>query len=130
MVLAFTAKRKSCLLDGGRNMGQRRVICGPLDLEAKAKQASKLAEIREALIRAGCDTTAKQAVVLGVCRATAWALLNRDKRAGPSSVVIKRFFHRQASRQQRGEKSKNIFSRRSLACMGTQMSGDGGFAIR
>jgi hypothetical protein len=57
---------------------------------AKAKQASKLAEIRQALIAAGCDTTAKQAAVLGVGRSTAWALLNLDKRAGPTAIVIKR----------------------------------------
>jgi hypothetical protein len=38
----------------------------------------------------GYDTTAKQAAVLGVCRATAWVVLNRDKRAGPSAKVIKR----------------------------------------
>jgi hypothetical protein len=66
-------------------MGQRNAI-----RSAKARQASKLAEIREALIEAGCDTTAKQAAVLGVCRSTAWALLNRDKRVGPSANVIKR----------------------------------------
>ena len=59
-------------------------------LEAKEKQAFKLAEIREALVAAGYDTTAKQAAVLGVCRSTAWVLLNRDKRAGPSAKVIKR----------------------------------------
>jgi len=57
---------------------------------AKAKQASKLAEIREALIAAGCDTTAKQAAVMGVGRSTAWVLLNSDRRAGPSAKVIKR----------------------------------------
>jgi hypothetical protein len=57
---------------------------------AKARQASKLKEIRKALIAAGCDTTAKQADVLGVGRSTAWALLNLDKSAGPSAKVIKR----------------------------------------
>jgi hypothetical protein len=57
---------------------------------AKTRQASKLAEIREALIAAGCDTTAKQAAVLGVSRSTAWVVLNRDRRAGPSAKVIKR----------------------------------------
>jgi len=57
---------------------------------SKARQAAKLAEIREALVAAGYDTTAKQAAVLGVCRATAWVVLNRDKRAGPSAKVIKR----------------------------------------
>jgi hypothetical protein len=58
-------------------------------LRAKARQAAKLAEIREALVAAGYDTTAKQAAVLGVCRATAWVVLNRDKRVGPSASVIK-----------------------------------------
>ena len=57
---------------------------------AKARQASKLEEIRQALIAAGCDTTAKQAAALGVGRSTAWALLNLDKRAGPTAIVIKR----------------------------------------
>jgi hypothetical protein len=57
---------------------------------AKARQASKLTEIRHALIAAGCDTTAKQATVLGVGRSTAWALLNLDKRAGPTAIVIRR----------------------------------------
>ena len=52
--------------------------------QAKAKQASKLEEIRAALMAAGFDTTAKQAAVLGVGRSTAWALLNLDKRAGPN----------------------------------------------
>ena len=59
-------------------------------LEPKEKQALKLAEIREALVTAGYNTTAKQAAVLGVGRSTAWWLLNRDKRAGPSAKVIKR----------------------------------------
>ena len=59
-------------------------------LEAKEKQALKLAEIRQALVAAGYVTTAKQAAVLGVGRSTAWWLLNHDKRAGPSAKVIKR----------------------------------------
>lgn len=57
---------------------------------AKAKQASKLLEIREALIEAGCNSTAKQAAAMGVCRSTAWAVLNGDKRVGPSASIIKR----------------------------------------
>jgi hypothetical protein len=73
----------------GTRSGDRRAR---IDLQstAKARQAAKLAEIREALVAAGYDTTAKQAAVLGVCRATAWVVLNRDKRAGPSASVIKR----------------------------------------
>ena len=59
-------------------------------LDPKERQALKLAEIREALVAAGYNTTAKQAAVLGVGRSTAWWLLNHDKRAGPSAKVIKR----------------------------------------
>ena len=59
-------------------------------MEPKDKQALKLAEIREALVAAGYDTTAKQAAVLGVGRSTAWWLLNNDRRYGPSGSVIKR----------------------------------------
>ena len=74
-------------------MGKRGAVRGPLDklqLEAKARQAAKLAQIRDTLVKLGFDTAAKQAAALGVGRSTAWALLNRDKRAGPSAVVIKR----------------------------------------
>ena len=59
-------------------------------LKAKRRQASKLREIREALVADGFDSAGKQAIALGVSRPTAWALLNRDKRAGPSSIIIKR----------------------------------------
>jgi hypothetical protein len=59
-------------------------------LRAKAKQASKLAEVRKALKSAGCDTITKQAAVLGLRRSTTWALFNQDKSAGPSAIVLKR----------------------------------------
>ena len=74
-------------------MGQIRPIRRPFTdfgLEAKVRLASKLAEIREALVAAGCNTAAKQAAALGVSRPTAWALLNRAKRVGPSAHSIKR----------------------------------------
>ena len=61
-----------------------------IKIEAKARQAAKLAEIREALVAAGYDSAAKQGAVLGVCRGTAWMLLNRDKGAGPSAKIIER----------------------------------------
>jgi hypothetical protein len=61
-----------------------------IKVEARARQAAKLAEIREALVTAGYDSAAKQGAVLGVCRGTAWLVLNRDNRAGPSAGVIKR----------------------------------------
>ena len=56
--------------------------------KVKARQASKLVQIREALVSAGCDTTAKQAVALGVGRSTAWALLNLDQRVWSSKRIL------------------------------------------
>ena len=74
------------------DLGMRRHIDRSIVLRPRAKrrQASKLTEIREALVAAGFDTVDKQAIALGVKRNTAWALLNRDKRAGPSAKIIKR----------------------------------------
>src|SRR6516225_175333 len=59
-------------------------------LRARARQAARLAAVRGALIAAGYETTAKQARALGVCRSTAWVVLNRDDRAGPSAMMLKR----------------------------------------
>ena len=59
-------------------------------LEAKARQAAKIAEVHTALIVTGYRTIAEQAFALGVNRSTAWALLNRSGKAGPSAVVLKR----------------------------------------
>ena len=71
-----------------RSVGRRSRI--DFQLEPKERQALKLAEIREAFVTAGYNTTAKQAAVLGLGRSTAWWLLNHDKRAGPSAKIIKR----------------------------------------
>jgi len=63
---------------------------GRVAKKPKVRMTSKLAEIRDALISAGFDTTAKQAAVLGLSRSTAWVFLNRDNKAGPSAKVVKR----------------------------------------
>src|SRR5262245_26047536 len=68
-------------------MRSSKAIGGPVS-KAKTRQSAKLAEIRKALVAAGCDTVAKQAAVLGLGRSTTWALLNRDERTGPSFKVI------------------------------------------
>ena len=73
---------------GGKAMGQPNRSAQKL--EAKRRLAKKLAEVRRALISAGFDTTSKQAAVLGLSRATAWFVLNRDDKAGPSADVVKR----------------------------------------
>ena len=57
---------------------------------AKARLVSQLSQIRAALVKAGCDTVAKQAVAFGLRRSTTWALLNQGSRAGPSAKVVKR----------------------------------------
>jgi len=101
-----------------------------LRLKAKARQASKLAEIRKVLIAAGYDTTAKQALALGISRSTAWVVLNRDNREPalqPSSS--NGFFRHPIFRRQHDEKSNNISTRRSLADMGTTRNERGGFAV-
>jgi hypothetical protein len=59
--------------------------------EAKARQSSKIASLREALVRSGYDTINKQAAILGTSRSTAWYLLNGDyKGSGLSAITIKR----------------------------------------
>jgi len=62
----------------------------PHAIKARTKQIAKIAEIRAALIAAGFDTTDKQAVALDLGRSTAWNVLNRDTRAGPSAAIVKR----------------------------------------
>ena len=97
--------------------------------QAKAKQASKLEEIRAALMAAGFDTTAKQAAVLGVGRSTAWALLNLDKRPVLPPMSSNAFFRRRTFRQSRDEKSRSMSRRRAAACMGIASRGQKRLAI-
>jgi hypothetical protein len=59
--------------------------------EAKTKQASKIAAVRETLICCGYDTLDKQAEVLRLSRSTAWHLLNGHyKASGLSAGMITR----------------------------------------
>src|SRR6516165_1803885 len=96
-------------------------------LRPKERQALKLAEIREALVAAGYDTTAKQAAVLGVGRSTAWWLLNHDKKTVLRLASSNVFFHRRIFRQQCGAKSKSTFRKGSAACMGIACQRHGRF---
>jgi hypothetical protein len=89
-VTAVTFSTRGDLLPGERGRSDDRRSRLNFQLEAKEKQALKLAEIREALVTAGYNTTLKQAAVLGLGRSTARCLLNHDKRAGPSTKIIKR----------------------------------------
>jgi hypothetical protein len=59
--------------------------------EAKTKQASKIAALRETLICCGYDSLDKQAQILNLSRSTAWHLLNGHyKASGLSAGMIKR----------------------------------------
>ena len=69
------------------------------------------------LIAAGCDTTAKQADVLGVGRSTAWALLNLDKMAGPTAIVIKRILSSPNLPLVARRKFEDMSRKRAAACM-------------
>jgi hypothetical protein len=74
----------------------RRATSGSCLSDMKARQASKIAEIREALAVAGFDTITKQAVVLGLSRSTAWAILRgAHKSSGLSTSVINRILRSQ-----------------------------------
>ena len=80
---------RSVFVERGK-MNKKGSAVRALAKKPKERLTSKLAEIRDALISAGFDTTAKQAAVLGLSRSTAWVFLNRDNKAGPSAKVVKR----------------------------------------
>ena len=57
----------------------------------KAKQCSKIRELRQALVKAGCLTLDQQTESLGLGRSTAWAILQANHKAsGLSATIIKR----------------------------------------
>jgi hypothetical protein len=57
----------------------------------KARQCQKMTELRAALVGHGFDTAAKQALVLGLSRSSAWKILRGDyKQSGLSASTIKR----------------------------------------
>jgi hypothetical protein len=57
----------------------------------KGRQSAKIREIADALISAGFPTLDAQAKILGVCRSTAWTILNTThKGSGLSAKVISR----------------------------------------
>jgi hypothetical protein len=77
-------------------MARRRVTShqspGPQSVaKMKARQSAKIREIADALISAGFPTIDAQAKILGVCRSTAWTILNSThKGSGLSPKVISR----------------------------------------
>jgi hypothetical protein len=59
--------------------------------EAKARQSSKIRELKGALINAGLIALDEQAQALGLSRSTAWSILtNAHKASGISATIISR----------------------------------------
>jgi hypothetical protein len=59
--------------------------------EAKARQARKIKDLKTALIGARLITLDEQARALGLCRSTAWAILNgAHKTSGLSASIVSR----------------------------------------
>jgi hypothetical protein len=57
----------------------------------KAKQSAKIAELRQALLKAGVQSLDEQAVALNLSRSTAWTVLKGDyKASGLSAKIVKR----------------------------------------
>ena len=85
---------------GSRNVSknhcEKGAVSGSCLSELKARQASKIAEIRQTLVAAGYDTTTKQAAVLGLSRSTAWSVLRgKHKSSGLTTSVINRILRSQ-----------------------------------
>ena len=59
--------------------------------QLKMRQRAKIAEIRAALVEAGIIALDEQAATLGLCRSTAWSVLNSNhKSSGLSARTISR----------------------------------------
>jgi hypothetical protein len=72
-------------------MAQSSVAKNTVVRAARQRQASKVAEIREALIVAGVHSITLQAKALGLSRSTTWAILQRShKSSGLSAAIINR----------------------------------------
>ena len=58
---------------------------------AKMKQSEKIAELREALVKAGSHSLDAQAAALNLSRSTAWAVLRGNHKAsGLSAKIVRR----------------------------------------
>jgi hypothetical protein len=69
-----------------------RVLTTPTAVaEGKAQQASKIREIKAALLHSGLITLDEQANALGLCRSTTFAILKGDHKAsGLSAIIVNR----------------------------------------
>jgi hypothetical protein len=59
--------------------------------QMRERQSAKIRELKFALVMSGISTIDEQAEVLGLCRSTAWSVLNgRKKTGGLSASTVKR----------------------------------------
>jgi hypothetical protein len=78
-------KANSNRIDGHQSNGRTSFVA------MKARQCSKIAELRQVLLQAGYLSLNQQAVALGLSRSTTWAILQAmHKTSGLSGSVIKR----------------------------------------
>jgi hypothetical protein len=67
----------------------RRVVETPAHM--KARQVSKIKEITDALVAAGCCAIDRQATALGLSRSTAWSVRRANhKNSGLSAAIVQR----------------------------------------
>ena len=71
--------------------GDGRSLSSPIVAEKKARQASKIQELGEALVASGLCSLDEQAKALGLCRSTTWTILRANHKAsGLSARTINR----------------------------------------
>jgi hypothetical protein len=82
---------------GSKTIRATPVLAAPLQTapsiasSLKMKQCEKIAELREALVKAGMHTLSEQAAVLNLSRSTAWTVLRGNyKASGLSGTIVKR----------------------------------------
>jgi hypothetical protein len=79
-------------VDGGElaHFGAAARWCGPEPkIQLKAQQSAKIRQLRETLLDAGIGKLSEQATALGLCRSTAWTILQGNhKNSGLTADVV------------------------------------------
>jgi hypothetical protein len=84
------------VVNGSKAVRARRVVAEPLQTRSiassvKMKQCEKIAELREALVKAGSHSLDAQAAALNLSRSTAWTVLRgKYKASGLSGKIVRR----------------------------------------
>jgi hypothetical protein len=84
---------KTSILKISDGTGPSRVVPSPSSIVArmKARQCAKLRDLRKALVDAGFPSLDQQAMAVGLCRSTAWVVLQgHHKASGLSAAIVSR----------------------------------------